>query len=121
MNIEFGDADESRSGDYQARVQALNDGLRQTGIGGRVVTTCGIAALSCDEQLGIVAAVQAFEAFDSGNDPHGEHAFGALRIGVHNIMFKIDYFDRSLRVNSPDPSDPGVTCRLLTILLAEEY
>ena len=46
---------------------------------------------------------------------------GALRIGVHRVMFKIDTYDRSLRLHSPDPSDPAVTCRVLTIMLAEDY
>jgi hypothetical protein len=36
-------------------------------------------------------------------------------------MFKIDYFDLDLRHRSPDPSDPGVTRRVMTLLLAEEY
>ncbi len=114
-------ADEQRSAASTARVRALNDRFRQTGEGGRMVMTAGIAALPRDEQRAIVAAVQAFEAFDPGDDPYGEHDFGALRIGANRVMFKIDTYDRSERVHSPDPSDPAVTCRVLTIMLAEEY
>jgi Protein of unknown function (DUF3768) len=36
-------------------------------------------------------------------------------------MFKIDYFDRELSMHSPDPADPSVTQRVITIMLAEEY
>src|SRR6266487_614297 len=37
------------------------------------------------------------------------------------IFFKIDYFDRELSMHSPDPADPSVTQRVITIMLAEEY
>ncbi len=113
--------DESRPQDYTARLRALNDAFRQSGSGGRMLMTAGIAALPRDEQCAVVAAVQAFDAFDPGNDPHREHDFGALWVGAHRVMWKIDAYHRSMRVHSPDPSDPAVTCRVLTIMLAEEY
>ena len=37
------------------------------------------------------------------------------------IFFKIDYFDRTLIHHSPDPADPAVTERVITIMLADEY
>jgi hypothetical protein len=37
------------------------------------------------------------------------------------IIFKIDYFDESLTHYSPDSSDPSMTERAITIMLAEEY
>jgi len=114
-------AGEDRPQSYAARVRNLNDRFRQSGAGGRMLMTAGIAALPRDERLAIVAAVMAFDAFDPGDDPYGEHDFGSLRIGLNDAMFKIDTYDRSERVHSPDPSDAAVTSRIMTIMLAEEY
>jgi hypothetical protein len=59
--------------------------------------------------------------FCHANDPHEEHDFGAFDVDGHTIMFKIDYLDRDLSMHSPDPADPAVTQRVITIMLAEEY
>jgi Protein of unknown function (DUF3768) len=37
------------------------------------------------------------------------------------VIFKIDYYDRSLNFHSPDPADPAVTERVITLMLAAEY
>ena len=37
------------------------------------------------------------------------------------VLFKIDYYDNNLRFHSPDPADPAVTRRIMTIFLPEEY
>jgi hypothetical protein len=55
------------------------------------------------------------------NDPHEEHDFGSFEAEGHTIFFKIDYFDRSLTYHSPDPTDPAVTVRVITVMLADEY
>ena len=46
---------------------------------------------------------------------------GTARADGHRIFFKIDYFDKSRSYHSPDASDPSVTERVITIMLAEEY
>ncbi len=55
------------------------------------------------------------------NDPYGEGDFGALQVEGERILFKVDYYDRSLTGQSPDPADASITTRVLTIMLAEEY
>jgi hypothetical protein len=55
------------------------------------------------------------------NDPHGEHDFGAIDEDGVRFFWKIDTYDRDMSAHSPDPTDPKVTTRVLTIMPAEEY
>ena len=107
--------------DPAGRIRALNDQLRATGEGGRLVVTRGIAALPAPAITAIFLAVQTFNAFTPDNDPYGEHDFALIEVAGERIMFKIDYYDRDLTGLSPDPADPAVTARVLTIMLASEY
>ena len=50
-----------------------------------------------------------------------EHDFDSFKADGHLIFFKTDYFDKTLTHHSPDPADPSVTERVITIMLAEEY
>ena len=104
-----------------ARIRALNDELRQNFAGGVAVMTPGIAALGAEAVARIVKTVGVFDDFSHANDPHEEHDFGAFDTDGHRVLFKIDYFDESLSYHSPDPADPSVTKRVITIMLAEEY
>ncbi len=103
------------------RIRALNDELRQFLLGGIAVITPGVAALGQEAVDRIVKTIAVFDDFCYANDPHEEHDFGAFDAEGKTIMFKIDYFDRTLTHHSPDPSDPSVTERVITIMLAEEY
>ena len=99
----------------------LNDRLRQSHSGGQVMITRGVQALGPEFIAAALRAVAAFDSFDADNDPHGEHDFGSVQVQGHAVFFKIDYYDQSLSGHSPDPADPTVTTRVLTIMLAEEY
>lgn len=104
-----------------ARIRELNDMLRTSFIGGHVVITAGIRERGQDFESACVEAVQSFRDFTDGNDPYGEHDFGAVTVENTKVFFKIDYYDRDLRFGSEDPADPLATARVLTIMLAEEY
>lgn len=69
----------------------------------------------------IVREVRAFDRFNTDNDPHGEHDCDVVRAGDVEVIFKIDYYERDGDCGSPNPADPAVTHRVMTIMLREEY
>jgi hypothetical protein len=114
--------DEEAEGlDHARAIRELNDAFRQSFAGGAVLMTAGIINLGRTAQFAILEKVRAFTQFDTGNDPYHEHDFGAFTHDGEQIFFKIDYYDADLCHGSPDPSDPSITRRVLTIMLASDY
>jgi len=103
------------------RIRALNDQLRRTFRGGKVMMTSGINALPDDLKARILEKVRTFDAFSPDNDPHREYDFGSFEEGGHKVFWKIDCFDAAMEFGSEDPADPSKTTRVLTIMLASEY
>ena len=103
------------------QIRALNDQLRHNISTGLAVITPGIAALGREAVDRIVKTISVYDEFCHANDPYQEHDFGAFEAEGEKIFFKIDYYDNDLSGLSPDPSDPTVTKRVITIMLAEEY
>lgn len=107
-----------------AKIRALNDELRSTFRGGKIAATPGV--LGIGNLPAILKQLSSFSAFDTGNDPHHEHDFGAFKVAAEDgserlVFFKIDYYDCALMMGSPDPADPKLTARVLTLMLAEEW
>ena len=103
------------------QIRALNDQLRQNLSTGLAVITPGVAALGPEAVNLIVKTISVYDDFCRANDPHEEHDFGAFEAEGTTIFFKIDYYDNGLSCHSPDPTDPSVTKRVITIMLASEY
>lgn len=104
-----------------ARTRFLNDLLRQHGIGGRLAMTAGVAALAPEALAQLLAAVRTFDEFTHENDPHGEHDCAVVTVAEAHFIWKIDYYNPTLTGASPDPCDPRVCVRVLTIMRADEY
>ena len=106
---------------HTAKIRTLNDQFRRTGRGGRIMLTQGIRALGEKAIAEIIAKVRAFDQFNEGNDPYKEHDFGKVVHGRDTVLWKISYYDRAMEYHSPDPADPAVTTRVMTVMLGEEY
>lgn len=114
----------ARTADLEARVagiRALNDELRAFRRGGYVTITPGLQRLGQKALQAILQKVATFDSFTGDNDPYGEHDFGALEHDGQKIFWKIDAYDKSMEYGSPDPTNPDVTARVFTIMLASEY
>ena len=101
------------------RIRALNDERRKDFNQGHAVMTMGIAALGAETVARIVKTIEVYDDFCLANDPYEEHDFGSFEAEGHTIFFKIDYYHPTLTVHSTDPSDPDVTKRVITIMLAD--
>lgn len=111
------DADHDRRA---ATIAHLNDILRLSPGQGWMITR-GVQAKGDVFLRQAVMAVGTFNSFPAGDDPYGERDFGSFELAGEKLFWKIDYYDRFLRDASPDPADPAVTRRVLTLMLAQDY
>ena len=107
--------------DTAARIRELNDAFRQGTGEGQVFVTAGVNEEGLEFVAAAMIGVREFSDFSQDNDPHHEHDFGALDVLGEKVFWKIDAYDQDLKYGSPDPTDPSVTTRVLTIMLASEY
>jgi uncharacterized protein DUF3768 len=128
MSTPYDDEPTAEDAGTTERIRELNDAFRrdpsllgvQIGLD-KLVVTRGVAARGDDFVNRACQAVRDYADFDEGNDPYGEHDFGRFTLDDAELFWKIDYYDTQLEYGSPNPADPDVTRRVLTIMLAEEY
>ena len=104
-----------------SRVRELNDALRTTLEGGRVLITAGVGALPPVLACEALQKVRTFNNFTPHNDPYGDHDFGRFELAGRKFLWRIDCYDKSLTFGSEEPADPEQTTRVLTIMLAEDH
>jgi len=111
----------------RVRTRELNDAFRKGKRPelGRIEMTDGVREIAAQWSLGAHGVYEAVRTFASlslrWNDPLHEHDFGGFQHCGAKLFWRIDYFDKSWGYASPDPSNPDVTTRVLTIMLAREY
>ena len=87
-------------------IALLNDSLRRTFTGGKVVMTQGVAALGEGELAQVLERVRTFDEFTKDNDPHGEHDFGSFEFAGTTYFFKVDYYAPDMEGGSEDRPTP---------------
>jgi len=90
-----------------ARIRELNDTLRRTFTGGKVMLTAGLDALSEEACAAVLQAVRDFDdsAFDGANDPYGEHDFVTFELEGQTYFAKVDYDDKTGQVSNVKSSN----------------
>ena len=99
----------------------INDRFRRTGIGGHVFVAGKLSQASPEIQARALERTRNFDSFTEDNDPYDEHDFGNFDLEGETVFWKIDYYDKTLEMGSPDPTDPLVTSRVLTIYYADDH
>lgn len=109
------------------KIAELNDRLRKgdKSVCEKVMITQSIRQLIDDNEawdaVDLFEKVSSFDAFDADNDPYGEHDCATLEYHGKRVIWKIDYYALDMMHGSKDPSNNELTCRVLTIMLGEEY
>lgn len=108
-------------------IRTLNDEFRRAGalgwskFQGLWLFSHGVHAKGVRFLFEAWSGVQRFDAFNANNDPYGEHDFGAFELDGEEVFWKIDYLERGTQFGAENPADNARTCRIITIMLAEEY
>jgi hypothetical protein len=99
-------------------IRAQNDLARTTFTGCVVILTAGFEVLPLTIQSHVLKSVRDFTQFDEVIDT--EHRFGVIEYQGGEYFFHIEYRYLTLQAHSPDPANPRVTRRDLTIGLVTE-
>ena len=82
--------------DTNTRIRILNDTLRKTGEGGETYLTRGIAELEAPMRATVLDVVRTFDDWSDDNDPWQQHDCAMFEVDGMRIMFKIDYYEKTV-------------------------
>src|SRR5690606_31872588 len=104
-------------------IAKLNDNLRGNifAPSPNMVCFAGDVVHEPDKHFALMVKVFRYRDFNTDNDPAGEHDMGFFRHDGEDFMWKIDCYDQDMKFASPDPADPKVSIRVLTIFKARDY
>jgi hypothetical protein len=102
--------------DKRAKTIELNDQLRVTFKGGRVQMTRGVYDLDAQLRGRALYVMSRYDKFDDGS----EHDWGVFIFAGYSFEWRIEYRGKDGTGVSPDPADPGMTFRILTLYVAED-
>ena len=107
---------------HRAGIRELNNQFRVYSVGnGQLLITAGVQARGGEFVAAVLQAMREYDKFNPHDDPWNEHDFAAIAIGDEKALWKIDYYNIDCTKASPNAADETVTCRVLNIMLAEEY
>jgi len=96
----------------------LNDVLRQTFVGGRVLISPGVLALPPEDNAKVLERIRDFTAFNDEKVP--DHDFGSFELAGIVYCFELECVSRT-QYSSNEPAHIGKGTRVLTIMRADEY
>ena len=102
-------------------IREQNDAFRNCPSGGKVKLTFGVLEKFRGVLDELISAIISFDDFSEDNDPYGQHDFGCLSFQGEPVFWKIDYYDLDMTGGSPNPANPDVTMRMMTVMMAWEY
>lgn len=100
----------------RTKIIDLNDQLRTTFKGGRVLITAGVYDLDAQLRGRALQVLSRFSAFDANS----EHDHGVFIFGGYSFEWRIEYRAKDGSGASPDPADPDKTFRVLTLYSAAD-
>lgn len=99
------------------KIIALNDGVRTTFEGGIVLLSLGVLKVTNQNTEELKKTLAAYNRFEG---PQDEHDYGETSFRGKQIVWDIGSYDKALEDLSPDPANPNVTARFMTVYLKDE-
>ena len=99
------------------KIRILNDGLRKEPDEKNVFISLEVARLGEIKLKELFAKLKSYTNFSKELDPDRDHSSGVINLDKHKIDWNISYWDLDEEDDSPDPSDPAVTTRVLNLFI----